>query len=99
MEAERQVAVLKEKAEVHVLGTSTSIPLPKQEEHDKVYVSNSDRSVGTTMKLKAIRLRENFHALDIQDKAIVSLGLNFLFDLRFNYGRAQTARLLVNASL
>ncbi|KAI9255457.1 hypothetical protein EDC94DRAFT_641959 [Helicostylum pulchrum] len=85
MEAERQVAVLKEKAEVHVLGTSTSIPLPKQEEHDKVYVSNSDRSVGTTMKLKAIRLRENFHALDIQDKAIVSLGLNFLFDLRFNY--------------
>ncbi|KAI9255453.1 hypothetical protein EDC94DRAFT_678538 [Helicostylum pulchrum] len=94
MEAERQVAVLKEKAEVHVLGTSTSIPLPKQEEHDKVYVSNSDRSVGTTMKLKAIRLRENFHALDIQDKAIVSLDNNGINSDRKKYNVSEYQDLL-----
>ncbi|CAO3693081.1 unnamed protein product [Rhizopus stolonifer] len=59
-------------------------------ENDKVFVADECRFVGSIMKTKAVNLRQNYHQLDANEKAIVMLGLNSIIDLSFKYPAAQS---------
>ncbi|KAI9356691.1 hypothetical protein BD770DRAFT_389921 [Pilaira anomala] len=96
-EAEHQVAVLKEKSENDKSGLSASSSsssssdssISSNLEDDKVYVNGCSASIGTIIKREALHLRQRYHSLDIQDKAILSLGLNSILDLSFSKLDAQ----------
>ncbi|KAI7892251.1 uncharacterized protein EV154DRAFT_550831 [Mucor mucedo] len=59
-------------------------------EHDKLYVPEKEESVGSIIKTKACTLRKDYHHLDSNEKAIVSLGLNSILDLSHTYPDAQS---------
>ncbi|KAG1443983.1 hypothetical protein G6F56_010473 [Rhizopus delemar] len=58
-------------------------------ENDKVFVSDNGQSVGSIIKTMAVNLRQSYHQLDVNKKAVVSLGLNSIIDLSFQYPGAQ----------
>ncbi|KAI9260412.1 hypothetical protein EDC94DRAFT_520558, partial [Helicostylum pulchrum] len=62
-------------------------PWPKKEE-GHIFVDNC--SVGTIIKNEAVTRRNNYHAIDSNGKAIVTLGLNSIMDLSFKYPAAQS---------
>ncbi|KAG2195013.1 hypothetical protein INT47_005613 [Mucor saturninus] len=59
-------------------------------EHDKLYVPEKEESVGSIIKTKACTLRKDYHHLDFNAKAIISLGLNSILDLSHKYPDAQS---------
>lgn len=59
-------------------------------ERDNVNLEGLDGSVGSQIKNKAIDLHRNYRTLSINDKAIVSLGLNSIIDLSFDHPQSQS---------
>lgn len=59
-------------------------------ERDKHFVPEKEESVGSVIKAKACTLRKEYHDLDSNGKAIVSLGLNSILDLSYEHPDAQS---------
>ncbi|KAG2199988.1 hypothetical protein INT47_000338 [Mucor saturninus] len=60
-------------------------------EHDKLYVpEKEEESIDSIIKTKACTLRKDYHHLDFNAKAIISLDLNSILDLSYKYPDAQS---------
>jgi uncharacterized protein YjiS (DUF1127 family) len=85
-ETGKQVAKIKKK-----LNTSASSPLNNVViDCDEMFVQGANTSVGSIIKTEAVNLRENYHTLNANNKAIVSLGLNSTLDISFTYPNSQS---------
>lgn len=84
LEANKQVKSMKKKLE-------ESREVAKVcHERDNVNLEGLDGSVGSVIKNKAIDLHRDYRNLSINDKAIVSLGLNSTIDLSFDHPQSQS---------
>ncbi|KAG1445857.1 hypothetical protein G6F55_011784 [Rhizopus delemar] len=53
-------------------------------------IEKEDNSVATVIKRKALEYREKYHSLEINEKGVVSLGLNSILDVSFNFPDCQS---------
>lgn len=89
-EAKDRVAILKESSVKHTGDTNTTATAAiSQEEQGSIFVNGCSVSVGTVIKEEAIKKRAQYHSINCNGKAIVTLGLNSILDLSFDHPAAQ----------
>ncbi|KAG1166505.1 hypothetical protein G6F36_012918 [Rhizopus arrhizus] len=87
-EGTKELNSMKKKLKIkQQLGESSAVRIV---ERDKHFVPEKEESVGSVIKTKACTLRKEYHDLDSNRKAIVSLGLNSILDLSYKYPDAQS---------
>ncbi|RCI03070.1 hypothetical protein CU098_012150 [Rhizopus stolonifer] len=86
-EACDRVAKLKESLVDDPHRSITTVPATTvlQKERDNIFLDGCTESVSTLIKDKAVTLRQSYHSLDSNGKAIITLGLNSILDLSFKY--------------
>lgn len=60
------------------------------QENDGVSIAGINESVGTFIKKKALEKYEAFSSLTIQEQTVVSLGMNLILDLSFEFEEGQS---------
>ncbi|KAI8985869.1 hypothetical protein BDB01DRAFT_834656 [Pilobolus umbonatus] len=85
------IAYLKESLvdDSHRSTTTLSATTVLQKEQDGIFLDGCSESVSTLIKDRAATLRQSYHSLDSNGKAIVTFGLNSILDLSFKYPAAQ----------
>ncbi|KAI9347512.1 hypothetical protein BD770DRAFT_395701 [Pilaira anomala] len=68
---------------------SPVIPFGEVEEKDEVFAPNLSCSVGSHIKNKALEIYPCFKSAEINDQTIISLGLNSILDLSFDFPKGQ----------
>lgn len=87
-EGTKELNSMKKKLKIkQKFGESSAV---KVVECDKSFVPEKEESVGSVIKTKACTLRKEHHNLDSNGKAFVSLGLNSILDLSYEYPDAQS---------
>ncbi|KAI9357550.1 hypothetical protein BD770DRAFT_410863 [Pilaira anomala] len=89
-EARDRVAKLKESLVDDPYGRTTTVSATTvlQKEQDDIFLDGCSESVSTFIKDKAVTLRQSYHSLDSNGKAIITLGLNSILDLSLKYPAA-----------
>lgn len=87
-EGTNELTSLKNKIKIkQQLGESSVVRILEQDKH---FVPEIEDSVGSVIKSRACTLRKEYHHLDHNEKAVVTLGLNSILDFSHKYPDTQS---------